>query len=67
MAELSASDIQYQLEHIDESRIPELLVSQIICFVLAVAAVILRLLSRRLHQAPIKSDDFMILVALVKR
>lgn len=63
MAQLSASDIQYELEHLHESRVHVLLVSQLICFVLAVIAVILRLVSRRLIKAPIQSDDYMILIA----
>ncbi|MCJ1266425.1 hypothetical protein MMC22_006310, partial [Lobaria immixta] len=64
MAKLSSSDIQYQLEHLHDSGIPRLLVSQIICLVLAVIAVILRLVSRRLNKASIQSDDYMILIAL---
>lgn len=67
MAKLSSSDIHYQLEHLHDSKIPLLLVSQIICFVLAVTAVILRLVSRRLNKASIQSDDYMILIALVKK
>lgn len=67
MVQLSPSDIQYQLEHSHESRVHVLLVSQIICFVLAVTAVILRLVSRRLIKAPIQSDDYMILMALVTK
>lgn len=67
MAKPSPSDIQYQLEHLHDNKIPQLLVSQITCFVLAITAVILRLVSRRLNQASIQSDDYMILIALVKK
>lgn len=67
MAKLSPSDIQYQLEHLQDNKVPEILEYQIICFILAIIAVILRLVSRRLHRASIQSDDYMILIALVKK
>lgn len=65
MTQLSPSDIQYQLDHLHDSRVHELLVAQIICFVLAVTAVILRLASRRLSKVPVQFDDYMTLMALV--
>ena len=55
------------LEHLHESRVPKLLSSLIICTVLAVIAVIPILLSRRLNRAQVQSDDYMILMALVKK
>ena len=67
MAKLSPSDIQYQLEHLQDNKIPEILGYQIICFILAIIAVILRQVSRRLIRASTQSDDYIILIALVKK
>lgn len=56
MAVLSPIEAQDQLEHIHDDRIPELLASQIICFVLAFVAVVLRLLSRKRSKTSIEAE-----------
>lgn len=56
MAILSPIEAQDQLEHVHDDRVPELLASQIICFVLAVVAVVLRLMSRKLSKVSIEAE-----------
>lgn len=58
-------DIQYQLQHIHESRQHEVVASITTVLTLASIAVILRLVARRLTKAPLQKDDYMILAALV--
>lgn len=56
MATLSPIGAQDQLEHIHDDRVPEMLASQIICFIVALVAVVVRLLSRKLGRVPIKAE-----------
>ncbi|KAI9876590.1 MAG: hypothetical protein M1830_006168 [Pleopsidium flavum] len=67
MAELPASEIQYQQAHISDDRTTSIIVSNVICFVAACVAVSLRLISRRLSVVSMQADDYMILVALVRK
>ncbi len=64
---LSPAEIKYELAHIHESRAPNIVISSTICISLAITAVILRLLARRLSKVKILADDYMILFALVSR
>lgn len=64
---LSPAEIRYELAHIHESRAPNIVVSSIICFSLAITVVILRLLARRLSKVRILADDYMMMFALVSR
>ena len=50
---------------LNDSRQPEVLAAIIVMMVLAIAAVVLRLIARRLSAARLGIDDFLILVALV--
>lgn len=59
------ADIQYQKDHINDTNAPAVLTACIICFTLAVIAVSLRVLSRRMAAASLGKDDYMIFVALV--
>lgn len=59
------ADIQYQKDHINDTRAPAVLTACIICFTLAVIAVFLRVLSRRMAAASLGKDDYMIFAALV--
>ena len=52
-------EAHYQLDHINESRVKDVLSSQIACFALATVAVILRFVSRRLSKTAIKADHWM--------
>ena len=63
---LPPAEAQYQLDHINDSRVKDLLSSQIACFAPATIAVILRFVSRRVSKIAIKADDWMIVVALVR-
>ncbi|KAL8868544.1 MAG: hypothetical protein Q9174_004921, partial [Haloplaca sp. 1 TL-2023] len=64
MSTLSPEEIAHQKAHIHDDRSAELYGAQITCFLLAVIAVALRLVSRRLIKAKIMADDYMILLAL---
>lgn len=62
---LPPDEILYQYQHINDDRAPGVIASQVICFTLACAAVLLRWISRRMCKAGIGADDYMIVVALV--
>lgn len=62
---LPPAEAQYQLAHIHESRAKEIVVSHFVCLAIALVAVALRFLSRRMSKTPIKSDDWMMVAALV--
>lgn len=66
MEKPTPEDIQYQLEHHNDSFVDEVLVSMSICLALATIAVILRVVARRMSKASIGKDDHMIFVALVR-
>ena len=61
----SPAEIKYQLAHIHEDRSANIVISHAICLPIAVIAVALRYVSRRLIQAPIQADDWLIIAALV--
>ena len=67
MAAPSPAEIQYQKAHIHENKAPDIIASHVICFVLACIAVTLRFIARRIKKAPIKADDWFIVVALVSK
>ena len=64
-AELPPAEARYQLAHIDESRAKDINSSHFVCLAIAVVAVALRFLSRRISKTPLKADDWMIIAALV--
>lgn len=61
----SPAEIQYQLAHIHEDRSLDIILSHAICLPIAVIAVVLRLVSRRLIKDSIQADDWLIIVALL--
>lgn len=65
MAGMTPAEIEYEKEHITETQAPAVLTANVTCFALAVVAVSLRVLSRRMAGASLGKDDYMILVALV--
>ena len=62
---LSPSEIQYQLDHINDDRGDDIIISHAVVLPLAVLAVFLRFISRYLCKARIGADDYMIIAALV--
>lgn len=65
MEKPSPEQIEYQLEHYNDSYVNEIHISMSICLALATVAVILRILARRMNKASLGKDDHMIFVALV--
>ena len=65
VAPTPASD--YQLLHIHDSRVPEIIVSMAVCLPAAYIAISLRFLSRRIGKVPLKADDWWLVVGLVSR
>ena len=66
MAELSPTEIQYELEHIGQDRAPNIIVTYATCLSLACIAVVLRFVARRTSRAPFQADDLTIFIALVR-
>ena len=64
-AEGGSADIQYEEDHINETRVPELITVLAISLVIAYSAVALRLFSRRLSNTALKYDDWTIMLSLV--
>ena len=63
----SAADIAYQQAHKEDSAISGILAANVICILAAWVAGLLRLYSRRLVHAPIKTDDWLVLGSLVRQ
>lgn len=63
--ELPPAEARDQLAHVHESRAKDINVSHFVCLAIAVVAIALRFLSRRMSKTPIKMDDWMIVAALV--
>lgn len=61
---LSQEQIQYQLDHKNEDRASDIIVTHVVCLSLAVVFVALRFISRRL-KAGLGIDDWVMLLALV--
>lgn len=62
---LPPAEAQYQLDHVNQSQVSNIVSSHIACLTIAVVAIILRFISRRMSKTPIKADDWMIVAALV--
>ena len=63
----SAADIAYQQAHKEDNAIPGILAANVICIIAAWIAGLLRLYSRRLVRAAIKTDDWLVIGSLVSR
>ncbi|KAI4180119.1 MAG: hypothetical protein L6R41_007439 [Letrouitia leprolyta] len=63
-AYLSPEMLQYQINHIDDNRAPEIITSAVIIGVLAIAAVVLRLYCRRTMKVAFSYDDYLIIMGL---
>lgn len=63
---ISPSEAQDQLAHVHDNRSGEIIIAGAICLSMAIAAVILRLIARRLSRArSMQLDDYVIINALV--
>ena len=62
----SPAEISYEQQHVDESKVANLIVSDVVCFTLAVVAVCMRLASRRIARIKFMADDWLIIGALVE-
>ncbi|KAL8979780.1 MAG: hypothetical protein Q9205_004968 [Flavoplaca limonia] len=62
----SKEEIQYQLDHIGDNRVNDIVVSNSLCIGLAAIAVLLRFVARSLSKAKVAGDDYMISAALVR-
>ena len=66
MAQLSPTEIQYELEHIHQDQVPNIIASYATCLSLAYIAVVLRFVARRTSRASLRADDLTIFIALVR-
>lgn len=65
---LGATDlraVEYQLQHHRDDRRREIVAVNVALILLASISVVLRLLARRLHKAPLKADDYVMIAAMV--
>ena len=62
---LHPAEARYQLAHIDESRVADILSAQVICISIATVAVTLRFASRWLQRTRFGADDWTVLAALI--
>lgn len=62
----SKDEIQYQLDHIEDNRVNDIVVSNSVCIGLAAIAVLLRFVARCLSKAKVAGDDYMVSAALVR-
>ena len=65
MATPDAAEIQYQHAHIEDDRSQDIVISHIICIIIAIIAVALRFTSRRLCKVAVLADDYVCFAALV--
>ena len=66
MAETQANHVQYQKEHIGDNKTPTIVGVYVLGYVLAVTAVGVRFMSRKISKLPYWADDWIILTALVR-
>ena len=62
---LPTAEAKYQLAHINESKVGDIVATLIVCLVIAVFAIMLRFVSRLMNKARLKADDWMVVVALL--
>ncbi|KAJ5734187.1 hypothetical protein N7493_002973 [Penicillium malachiteum] len=65
MSDISAGELEYMEQHPNADRAPGILACGIICLTFAVAAVSMRLISRRMVGLSLGLDDYTILLALI--
>lgn len=62
---MSSNTFNYQEAHIEDDRRTAVIVASVICVIGACVAVALRLIARKIVQAKLQSDDWMIILGLV--
>lgn len=62
----SPASLQYQMEHIHDSEVPSMVAANVASMVLAVIAVALRFLSRRVAKVKYEWDDWLAVAGLVR-
>lgn len=62
---IAPSSLAFQEAHLHDDRSLGLKVTFVIALVISTVAVALRILSRRISNAPLKADDYTIIIALV--
>ena len=60
----TSAEVLYMKEHIHESLVPQIIAVNVACMVLALIAILLRIISRRIIGARMKTDDWTIIAAL---
>ena len=63
---LSLDEMQDQLDHLHDNKAPQMVAASISFIVISTVAVILRLVARRMQKIRLGSDDYMIVVSLVR-
>lgn len=63
----NSAEISYMLEHINDTKVPAIITSSVICNVAACIAVALRFYSRHLKRAGLRKDDYFITIGLVRK
>ena len=66
MAQLTPTEVQYELEHIDQDRAPNIIAAYATCLSLACIAVVLRFIARKTSRSSLQADDLAIFLALVR-
>ena len=66
MATLTPAELLYQTQHIGDDMRPEITVCNGICLAVALISVILRFVSRRIARVPYGTDDWTIMISLVR-
>ena len=59
------AELQYERNHINDTHVPQLIVSFVVSLFLAYSAILLRLISRRLSRTQLGWDDKIIVLSLV--
>ncbi|KAH9906894.1 hypothetical protein F4778DRAFT_723921 [Xylariomycetidae sp. FL2044] len=58
------SEMQYMQDHVDDTQVPRIIISSIICAVLTCICVGLRFVARRLNRAGLGKDDYCLVIGL---
>ena len=60
------AEILYQEKHISDTKVPDIIATNAICFPIACIAVLLRFISRRRSKIEYEADDWLIVAGLVR-
>ena len=64
-APIPPAELHYQLTHWQENISPDIIAVNVALVLIATIAVLLRLISRKIKVAPMQSDDYVVMLALV--